>query len=395
MASEDWREFGKRSIPTLQPFTIKLGQLDELDRQKEEKMEQFRELTGDAYKEAEAAKVAALAPDLRKVWEKDPEERTEAGKDLMKYLVVQVTPDLQEVVKNADPSVRLRAVTLVEEMRDLAERRLRTNGYRTQINYPYWDTLAQAEQEARTVEARKLVYDAEQANAEAELDKAISLYEQAFATWKEIFEDYPVLVIDDTADNLYDSIIRYMNLIDTDTLPEDFPLLSFAQMMSNGSASPEAYATYREEQESRAEARRKELEAEERQREAEAAEKSKDDATDEDDPKGDENPNSKEEMSQEEPQEDSDDSDESATDEDSKTDKAESEADQGEATEKKKSDEPNADVSNSSTNDEQASGDEEPMKEKAEPKEKAETNDDAETGDGSDKEDAAKEPQAE
>jgi hypothetical protein len=278
-------------------------------------------------------------------------------------------------------------------MRDLAERRLRTNGYRTQINYPYWDTLAQAEQEARTVEARKLVYDAEQANAEAELDKAISLYEQAFATWKEIFEDYPVLVIDDTADNLYDSIIRYMNLIDTDTLPEDFPLLSFAQMMSNGSASPEA--TYREEQESRAEARRKELEAEERQREAEAAEKSKDDATDEDDPKGDENPNSKEEMSQEEPQEDSDDSDESATDEDSKTDKAESEADQGEATEKKKSDEPNADVSNSSTNDEQASGDEEPMKEKAEPKEKAETNDDAETGDGSDKEDAAKEPQAE
>ena len=372
MASEDWREFGKRSIPTLQPFTIKLGQLDELERQKEEKMEQFREITGDAYKEAEAAKIAELAPDLRKVWDKDPEERTEAGKDLMKYLAVQVTPDLQEVVKNADPGVRLRAVTLVEEKRDLAERHLRTNGYRKQINYPYWDTLAQAEQETRTVEARKLVYDAEQANAEAELDKAIALYEKAFASWKDIFEDYPILVIDDTADNLYDSIIRYMNLIDSDTLPEDFPLFSFAQMMSNGTASPAAYATYREEQDSRTEARRKELEEEERQREAEAASKPNDDDAKDDDAK-DEGSKTNPEMS-----EDASDTEETSPESDSKEDEkvdnsgessdaSPSKDDETSSDEKSESDTPKDDTKPADAPADEAPADEAPADEASEP----------------------------
>ncbi|QDT13213.1 IRE (iron responsive element) [Planctomycetes bacterium K23_9] len=268
LASEDWTEFGKRSIPAVtERFTIKLGQLDELAEMRKEKLAQFRKLTGKAYEEAEAAKVAALSVDERNVYEKKPEDRTEAGKVLMGYLEQSLVPDLKEVVKAADPAVRLRAITLIDEMNDLATRWNTTRGYRNQINYPYWATLAQAEQETRTVKARKLVYDAEQANVDAELDKAIALYKEAFEIWAEIFNDYPVLVIDDTADNLYNSIVRYMNLIDSDDLPEDFPLYSFAEMMSNGSASSEAYEEFREQQEQKAEARRRELEEEERQRE--------------------------------------------------------------------------------------------------------------------------------
>ncbi len=56
MAAEDWAAFGNRSIPTTSPFTIKLDQLDELKRQKAERMEEFRELTQELY-DAEQSEV--------------------------------------------------------------------------------------------------------------------------------------------------------------------------------------------------------------------------------------------------------------------------------------------------------------------------------------------------
>jgi hypothetical protein len=117
-------------------------------------------------------------------------------------------------------------------MKDITDRLQKTNGYRTQINYPYWQTLSEAEQEERTVEARKLIYDAEQANANADIDTAIELYEKAFTIWAEIFDDYPILTMDDTADDLTDSIRHYMIAIDSEDFPEDFPLMSFIELQS-------------------------------------------------------------------------------------------------------------------------------------------------------------------
>ncbi|MCG8650507.1 MAG: IRE (iron responsive element), partial [Pirellulales bacterium] len=148
----------------------------------------------------------------------------------------------------------------------------KTDGYRTQINYPYWKTLAQAEQEERTVTARRLIFEAEEANQQAELDKATKLYEKAFEIWAEIFDDYPILTIDDTADDLANSIRNYMIVIDSEEFADDFPLLSFVVMMGEeGTPQARSYMEIRESMEEDAEKRRKELEAEEKKREEEVA----------------------------------------------------------------------------------------------------------------------------
>ncbi len=190
----------------------------------------------------------------------------------MKSIERRLVPDLASVAKEADDSVRLRAISLIGEMADLDDRINKTEGYRTQINYEYWQTLALAEQEERTVTARRLIYEAEEANAQAELDKAIKLYEQAFAIWAEIFDDYPILTIDDSAEDLFDSIRRYMVAIDSQDLPENFPLATFAQMMGReGTVDSKRYQELRESQKLKAEQRQKELEEEERRREEEAA----------------------------------------------------------------------------------------------------------------------------
>ncbi|MFG0261305.1 MAG: IRE (iron responsive element) [Novipirellula sp. JB048] len=236
LASAGWREFGERSVPTTSPFTIKLGQLEELSRLKALRTEELAKLVGE-----EAANWGSYA-------------------------------ELMDLAKKADPQVRLQAIELAGEIADLDERKKKTDAYRQQINYAYWDTLALAEQEERTVKARRLVYEAEKANEAAELDTAIDLYEQAFEIWAAIFDDYPILTIDDTAEDLMQSIRRYSVAIDSEELSDDFPLHAFVEMMSaDGGTSAEIYTNIRETQKHKVEARKQELEAEELQREREAA----------------------------------------------------------------------------------------------------------------------------
>jgi hypothetical protein len=231
MAAEDWAAFGNRSIPTTSPFTIKLGELDVLKAQKSEKLARFRELNQEDY-EAERQKLYdALSDELKEIMQKPESELTFDQKLLLPKIEEGLIPDLPTIAKRSDPSVRLEAVNLIDEIDDLNERIQKTDGYRTQINYPYWQALAEAEQEERTVKARRLVYEAEKANDAAELDKAIELYEQAFSIWAEIFDDYPLLTLDDTAEDLFESIRRFMVVIDSQEIPEDFPLKEFAMMM--------------------------------------------------------------------------------------------------------------------------------------------------------------------
>ncbi|WP_201743587.1 IRE (iron responsive element) [Roseiconus nitratireducens] len=272
-ASEDWDRFGQRSIPTTSPFTIKLGGLEDLQEQKNDKIDQFRRLAGDSYQKAKQRNIDALPDDLKKVLEKSPEERTAAGNAAAPDILASVEPDMETIAKELPPGKQLTAMQIKKEIADIDARMQKTDGYRNQINYPYWENLALAEQEERTVRARKLIYEAEKANADAELDRAINLYEQAFAIWAEIFDDYPILTIDDSAEDLFSSIRRYMIAIDSQDLPPDFPLAAFAEMMREGQGINDAalYEKVRKEQKLLAEKRRKELEAEERQREAKAA----------------------------------------------------------------------------------------------------------------------------
>ena len=271
LASDDWLAFGTRSIPTTSPFTIKLNELEELEAQREEKIEEFRLLNEEAFATARQALIDSMPAEILEFWQKPESELTFQQKQLMPSILKGLVPDLTALAKTSDKSVRLDSVNLAAQVKDLNERILKTTGYRTQINYPYWKTLAQAEQEERTVKARRLIYEAEQANNNAELDKAIELYEQAFAVWAEIFDDYPLLTIDDTAEDLFESVRRYMVAIDSQEIPEDFPLATFVTMMGEfGQIDAQTYESVRQETKAAAEKRKRELEQEEKKRQEEA-----------------------------------------------------------------------------------------------------------------------------
>jgi len=243
MAAEDWSGFGNRSIPTTSPFTIKLDQLAELGRQVDEKLEEFRELTNPQYDQARQERIDALSENERAILEKSADARTLQERRMLPRIEARVLPEPGLLAKQADPDVRLKAVQLVGELTQLQQRYQKTDSYRNQMNYQYWKTLAQAEQQERTIKARRLIHEAEKANEEAELDKAIRLYEEAFALWAEVFAEFPVLTQDEVAEDLKDSIKRYMIAIDSQEIPEDFPLKIFVELMEQqeGSIDPDLY----------------------------------------------------------------------------------------------------------------------------------------------------------
>ena len=249
MASDDWASFGQRSIPTTSAFTIKLGELDVLKAQRSEKIEQFRMLNQEVYDAARDELIEALPDEFKAFYDLPSDQLTFEQRQILPSILDGLIPNLKPIAKSAqDDATRLASVNLIDEIANLNERILKTNGYRTQINYPYWEALALAEQEERTVEARRLIYEAEKANAAAELDESIRLYEEAFAIWEKIFDDYPLLTLDDTAEDLFDSIRRYMVVTDSEEIPEDFPLIEFAMMMGElGRIDSRDYQRIREE----------------------------------------------------------------------------------------------------------------------------------------------------
>ncbi len=271
-AGDDWTTLGKRSIPTTAAFTIKMGSLDELERQLADTKEEFLTLVGDTMENEKQALLSALTVEERTAWDTNPDDRTQEQATLATQLYYRLQPSLDTVAKKSPPAVRLRAIELNSLVGDLEARIQKTAGHRTQINYDYWSTLTKAEQEDRTIQARRLLYDAEKANARAELDLAISKYEEAFALWAKVFDDYPVLTLDDLSEDLVRAIRRYTIAIDKEDFDEDFPLLDFVTMMSGDTRSAAEYERLRKLQAEKLKA--KEEEQIKAELEAEAASKS-------------------------------------------------------------------------------------------------------------------------
>lgn len=244
-AADDWQSFGQRSVPTTSPFTIKLGSILELDQQRQALTKQLMDLAGETYRAEEKLLRDGLNDQEREALAILPEERTQEQGMLAMQLEVRLKPMWSRVARKAPENVRLRAIQLAAELADVEARYQKTDSYRGQVNYEYWQTLCTAEQEDRTVEARRLLFDAEKANADADIDQAIQKYEQAFAMWAEIIDDFPVLLQDELSDDLMRSINRYKVAIDREDFDDDFPLHPFIEVMLSEKKTSEEYRRLR------------------------------------------------------------------------------------------------------------------------------------------------------
>ena len=144
---------------------------------------------------------------------------------------IEVTP--QDMVSAVAPEDRNTAKVTASRLMEARAYATTIRRYRDIVNYVYWKTRCEVEQQDRAIEGRRFLYEANEAFEEIRLVESIEKYDEAWTRWASIHSDYPVLAEDVTAEDLVDAIKRYQSLLDQlgqPFPPEGFPML---RLMAN------------------------------------------------------------------------------------------------------------------------------------------------------------------
>jgi hypothetical protein len=241
-AADDWIGYGKRPISTTDMFSVQLSGVGDLHVRKAELISKFDALVGDTAEKMRQEQLASLSPQERQAIDTPERDRTPDQYKLALQANMKLDSNAVLVAKRAPQSVQLKAIQLAAEISDVDNRISKTNLYRDQMNYGYWELRCEAEQDDLVIEARRQLYDAKQLYKQSDLDGEIAKYDAAFKSWAAAFERYPGLILDVASDDLSDAIDRYRIATDLAELPEDFPLKSFYEMRLNSEKDPSEVA---------------------------------------------------------------------------------------------------------------------------------------------------------
>src|SRR5262249_23204593 len=136
----------------------------------------------------------------------------------------------------ADPDVRESAK---------AHRRLFYHYQNRQMtNFDHHYYRANAERDAKTVQGRKLFFEAEQFRRAAEPDQAMKKYEDAFTLWTEVLKKYNDFRQDGgIQDDIYEYQIHYLDLVQDNRLPNLRPILVAEGLLTQGAAQTQGAST--------------------------------------------------------------------------------------------------------------------------------------------------------
>jgi hypothetical protein len=247
LAADDWYGYGMRPLATTTGLTVQLAAVGDLYARRAELIDQFNEAVDGQYEKAQQRNYEALSQEEKAVLEIPEEERTQQQYLMAVEAERKIAPRLIELARQAPEGSQLRAIQLVDQLARIDDRIQKTDIYRDQSNYAYWELRTRAEQDDLVLSARKALYEAKQRYEAADLDAEIAAYERAFIAWEKVFDLYPGLIQDVASDELTDAIERYRVATDQAELPPDFPLLEFYKMRTESERiSPQEYQRLRE-----------------------------------------------------------------------------------------------------------------------------------------------------
>jgi len=88
----------------------------------------------------------------------------------------------------------VKAFQIAKRAEDAALTAQRVGRYRENVNFAYWRTRCEVEQQPQAVAARRHVYQAKQLQTDGELEQALKEYEEAWTLWANIIEKNPTLM---------------------------------------------------------------------------------------------------------------------------------------------------------------------------------------------------------
>ncbi|MCA9184170.1 MAG: hypothetical protein KDA99_01075, partial [Planctomycetales bacterium] len=226
VALDAWLRYGERNIPTSTGLLIRLNDLELQQERAAQKRQELDELVPGAREQILEEKQTTLSDDERVALNlpegnRSPEQYSLASEAKDKLKVTDM-----EVAEQAPADVRLQAGELAREASEAENNASFIQRYRGIVNFEYWLTRAQAEQEDLTVAAHKDLFDANEAFQDGRLIEARAAFDSAWDKWSDVFEKYPLLADDTDGEDIVDQIKEYVRLLGQldEQLPADFTL---------------------------------------------------------------------------------------------------------------------------------------------------------------------------
>ena len=238
-AHDEWTDFGNRDIATTWGTLIRLGDFSMYSQQRSDANDRLGALQPGLRDQLREEKYAKLTEEERKAYEKPFEERNQkeyadaiSAENKLKFNASDFMARLPQEIK---PEAR----KITRQIEELDERLRQINSYRAQCNYKYWLHRCRAEQMQESTDARRFVYQADEAYKSGDIVEARELYEKAWAQWRVVLDkseaapsgedSYSAREIfrELTEEDLEDSISRYRVVLlqfDEKWPPKDFPL---------------------------------------------------------------------------------------------------------------------------------------------------------------------------
>ncbi len=232
-AHADWLKFGDREILTSYGFYIRLNEAEELEAQVEELDQKIDDLSPGLRETIKGELVAALPPAEREAVETPLMNRTEDQRQLAGRADQKVTVTDAMLAGRLEGNDQKKARKLLKELNEKRNRMRIVKRYRGIVNFDYWRTRCEVEQQEITLQARRFLRDADGHAELAELTDARDDYVESFALWGEVYDRYPSLTDSVDAEDIVDAVKRYAHILEQldESFPsaEDFPLKSVVE----------------------------------------------------------------------------------------------------------------------------------------------------------------------
>ncbi len=230
-AAEEWREFGDTVIEHSTGVKLQLGSQPRLEEEIAETRAKLDAIMPAAREKLVEEKRQALTDQERALLDTPREKLTPEQAEQHYGLESQLTVTDREVAERIgreQPENAKQALQLASEL-DRLERRLRfTVNYKRDANYDYWQLRADFEQTRNALDAREAMYYAKDAFKKADLLKAKQLYEEGFAKFRLVIDEFPGILGEEitTGEDPLEYVKDYRDALDQldETIDADFPL---------------------------------------------------------------------------------------------------------------------------------------------------------------------------
>ncbi len=225
-SAEQWNRYGNRIMRSTWGEDLKMNDIEQANKKVaeakaalmdfcKEKAQSMREERMNLLTEAQAE--ALKIPDL---------ERTAAQVFSAMEAENKLNVPYKDLAAAMPPEKQARAAELALKVTEAETFVTHVEVYRNQVNYQYWDMRCTAEQTEDALEARAALYEANKLLDDAQLDGAMAKFMIAFNRWNDLFNRFPAMMTDESAEEVSKAIKLYRERSDNG-LPSDFVLNDF------------------------------------------------------------------------------------------------------------------------------------------------------------------------